>query len=209
MLCTQNFLTQTLLIYDDILLCLCFKIQWDSFHRLYHKCYWLNSKEKSNPTVLDLTPAGGSARLVSAVAVSPPFCHVFVSQGKAIGSALVSGFYSFQIRTDQSLRMKDSELVGLKSPSVISSHLRSYIAYGSSFHSGQQSLPCASWYGGIWLFRALNLVAQGCVPQLPGFTTAPRPVSTGSTGKTPFASSGSRVEPLDTACEAECLVWCP
>lgn len=46
-------------------------------------------KENQMHTVLDLTPPGGFARLVSAVAISPPFCHVFVTHRKAIGSVLV------------------------------------------------------------------------------------------------------------------------
>lgn len=130
---------------------------------LLAKLYW-----ESNPTVLDLTPLGGSARLVSAVTISPPFFHVFVTQRKALAVC----FSTFVIWTDWSLRTKDSEFVELKSPSVISSYLRSSSLTYNLFTLGSKACLVLLLLWGLSQFRVLTLVTSGCVPELPSFTTA-------------------------------------
>lgn len=166
---------------------------------LLAKLYW-----ESNPTVLDLTPLGGSARLVSAVTISPPFFHVFVTQRKALAVC----FSTFVIWTDWSLRTKDSEFVELKSPSVISSYLRSSSLTYNLFTLGSKACLVLLLLWGLSQFRVLTLVlrvvSQSCPVLLQHVNIWANPVSTGSTGKTPIAFSGSRIEPGHRRCKAGC-----
>lgn len=117
------------------------------------------------------------------------------------------------IWTGYSLRMRGNGSVGLKSPSVWFSRLRSSsLMHNPSPLDSKARLMLPVTVQSVSVQRA-DCGLLGLCPRAALFHcclwTFGKPVSTESTGKTPFTSSGSRVEPLQTQREAESVVCSP
>lgn len=119
---------------------------------------------------MDLTPPGGSPRLVSAVTISLPSFQVFVTQEKQLAVCLFKALIVLWYRLIQAWEWKTVSWTEITLPYLLL--FKKCISNVWSFHSGQQSLPCAFWLWGLAQFRMLILVTLGCIPELSSFTTA-------------------------------------
>lgn len=113
------------------------------------------------------------------------------------------------MQTDSSLRMKDSEL-DWNHPPLSSCSRSSSLMYNLFTLDSRACLVLPDC--GVWLSlgcRSHWVVSQSCVVSLLHIHIWAKPISTGSTRKTPFTSCGLRVEPLHMQGEAVSPAWWP